>query len=64
MVDRVCYFRTILNSDWKNLTHHSKWRGFYIPSILVRKPEGTRPFGRSNCIQKNTIKIDIEEIGV
>jgi hypothetical protein len=31
--------------------------------ILVRKPEGKRPLGRSRCRWEDNIKIDIKEIG-
>jgi hypothetical protein len=31
--------------------------------ILVRKPEGNRPVGRSRCIWKDNIKTDVREIG-
>jgi hypothetical protein len=32
--------------------------------ILVRKPEGKRPLGRSRRIWVNNIKMDLREIGI
>jgi hypothetical protein len=31
--------------------------------ILVGKPEGKRPLGRSTCRRVNNIKLDLREIG-
>jgi hypothetical protein len=33
-------------------------------NILVRKPEGKRPFGRPRRIWENNIKMDLREIGL
>jgi hypothetical protein len=30
--------------------------------VLVRKPEGKRPLGRSRCIWDNYIKTDLQEV--
>jgi hypothetical protein len=31
--------------------------------VLVGKPEGKRPFGRSRCTWKDNIKMDLQEVG-
>jgi len=36
-------------------------RGVY--RVLVRKPEGKRPFGRPRRRWKNNIKMDLQEVG-
>jgi hypothetical protein len=36
-------------------------RGVY--SVLVGKPEGTRPFGRPRCRWEDNIKTDLQEVG-
>ena len=36
-------------------------RGVY--RVLVGKPEGKRPFGRSRCRWEDNIKMDIQEVG-
>jgi hypothetical protein len=36
-------------------------RGVYC--VLVGKPEGKRPFGRSRCRWKDKINMDLQEVG-
>jgi hypothetical protein len=36
-------------------------RGVY--RVLVGKPEGNRPFGRSRCKWEDNIKKDLQEVG-
>ena len=36
-------------------------RGVY--RVLVGKPEGKRPLGRSTCIWEDNIKMDLQEVG-
>jgi hypothetical protein len=35
-----------------------------VHRVLVAKPEGKRPFGRPRCRWEDTIKMDLQEIGV
>jgi hypothetical protein len=35
----------------------------YVYSILVGKPEGKRPLGRSRCTWKDNIRMELMEIG-
>jgi len=37
--------------------------GRFVHSVLVGKPERKRPLGRPRRIWKNTIKIDLQEVG-
>jgi hypothetical protein len=37
-------------------------RGVY--KVLVERPEGKRPLGRSRCRWKDNIKMDLREIGI
>jgi hypothetical protein len=37
-----------------------KWRGVY--RVLVRKPEGERPLGKSMRRWENNIKMDLQEV--
>jgi len=32
--------------------------------VLVRKPEGKRPYGRPRCRWENNMKIDLQEVGL
>jgi hypothetical protein len=34
-----------------------------VYKVLVRKPEGKRPFGRPRCRRENGIRMDLREIG-
>jgi len=36
-------------------------RGVY--RVLIRKPEGKRPFGRPRCRWENNIKMNLQEVG-
>ena len=36
-------------------------RGMY--RVLVRKPDGKRPLGRSRCRWEDNIKMDLQEVG-
>jgi hypothetical protein len=38
-----------------------KWRGVY--RVLVEKPEGERPLGRSGRRWGDNIKMDLQEVG-
>jgi len=38
-----------------------KRRGLYV--VLVRNPEGTRPFGRPTRRWEDNIKMDLQEVG-
>jgi molybdopterin-guanine dinucleotide biosynthesis protein A len=41
---------------------HRELRNVY--KIVVRKPAGRRPLGRSMCMREDNIKIDFEENGI
>jgi len=36
-------------------------RGAYM--VLVRRPEGNKPLGKSRCGLKDNIKMDLQEVG-
>jgi hypothetical protein len=38
-----------------------EWRG--VHRVLVGKPEGTRPLGRSRLRWEDNIKMDLQEVG-
>ena len=37
--------------------------GRVVYRVLVRKPEGKRPLGRSRCRCEDNIKMDLQEVG-
>jgi hypothetical protein len=44
-----------------HIARMGEWRGVY--SVLVEKPEGNRPLGRSRRRWEDNIKIDLQEMG-
>ena len=44
-----------------NVAHMVNWRGEY--RVLVGKPEGKRPLGRSRRRREDNIKVDLQEVG-
>jgi len=44
---------------------HVSWKGDKRGTyrVLVGRPEGKKPLGRSNCRCKDNIKIDFQEVG-
>jgi len=44
-----------------HVAHMQEGRGVY--RVLVGKPEGKRPFGRTRCRWEDNIKMDLQEMG-
>jgi hypothetical protein len=44
-----------------HVAHMGERRGAY--RVLVRKPEGKRPFGRPRLVWEDNIKMDLSEVG-
>jgi len=43
------------------MAHKDDRRAVY--RVLVRRPEGKRPFGRQRCRLEDNIKMDLQEVG-
>jgi hypothetical protein len=50
-------------NDQNNILHFYGKRGSGVHKVLMGKPEGKRPLGRSRRRWEDNIKMDIQEVG-